>query len=79
MAEAYVTIAEAAQIKGVSPCAIHEALCSGELPAVHVFRAGTDECRLVGRWELAGWAPEMDASGGNTGSPCAWRIRRGEP
>ena len=64
MGERYVTIAEAARLKGVTPCVIHEALCKGELPAVMEFRGGAEECRLIGRWELAGWAPGDAGSGG---------------
>lgn len=66
MADRYITINEAAELKGVAPATIHEALCSGNLPTIILYRSGRDEHRLVGRWELEQWAPGTDADGGGT-------------
>ncbi|HEY3414692.1 MAG TPA: hypothetical protein VGM51_16760 [Armatimonadota bacterium] len=64
MANRYLTIDEAAELKGVAPAAIHDAICSGSLPTIVLYRAGRDEHRLVGRWELEQWAAGMDSNGG---------------
>jgi hypothetical protein len=71
MANQYLTIVEAAQVKGVAPAAIHEALCTGALPVVLDFRSARDECRLVRRWELESWSPGDSGFGG--GARPSWR------
>ena len=75
MASRYVTINEAADLKGVAPATIHDAICSGTLSTIILYRAGPVEHRLVGRWELEQWAPGMDAAGGGPHPPrCRPRI-----
>lgn len=74
MADQYLTISEAAKLKGVAPATIHDALCSGGLLVVLDFRAYPDECRFIRRWELEQWTPGAAEAGG--ASCPAWRRPR---
>ncbi|HEY3268289.1 MAG TPA: hypothetical protein VGM37_15325 [Armatimonadota bacterium] len=58
----YLTIDEAAALKGVTPRDVHEALCRGELSPVLVYRSDLTDPRLLDRWDLEYWRPTAAAA-----------------